>query len=551
MSLTWAGLDGPLRTIDSPRLTALLLAVGEPERLAFAGEVEARVRSGSRAGSSFDPAGCLALTVIACMPTAARAAALLTRRDMREWRLISTDCFLQIARARRLPWLGDLGVRLAQHLPARDPWGADWLFAESLLIAGDTEPPVTEGAVRAWLLAAEESCWFGRSASLAEAYRGSPWLDLLLPAVFELDGVGSDLPDLFPAAVTSLVTEGRLDRKTVLSATLDRLTRPDRPARLRPFARLHAALEPVPVELAQHVPAYLAMLPDAPSPVAGLAQRALRALDEAGLLDVDTVLEAGRSLVARPEKVLVRAQLAWFRQLARRAPQRAADIREVVALALAHPAADLRERAAALIGVDASVIAYGGHPAAGSDAAGLARGDHPALAADLEAAGSEAAGLGFGGQPAGPGLPAVVPVAAVPPPIADAAELAAEVVALLHEASALRWERVMAALVTLPEAGLAETLGPVLDRYRGSFTDRWGRIPFLGEAIGARIGRERGHVMRERLLGIVRRSWTDAGGGMDRSLINTPSGVLTLRIAELAAQVTRSPCRCCSPRPPT
>ena len=255
MSLTWAGLAEPMRRIDSSRLTTLLLGATEPERRALAGEVESRVRSRAWWDGSFDPAGCLALTVIGCMPTADRAAAALTRPDMTGWHLISTDCFLEIARTRQLAWLGELGVRLARHLPAHDVWGADWLFAEALLIAGDAEPPVTEGVVRVWLLAAEEICWFDESRSLAGAYRGSPWLDLLLPAVFELDGVGSDLPDLFPAAVAELVAEGRLDRTTALAATTARLTRPDHPDCLRPFARLHDALSPPAAGLAAHVPA--------------------------------------------------------------------------------------------------------------------------------------------------------------------------------------------------------------------------------------------------------------------------------------------------------
>ncbi|MFC4071255.1 DUF6493 family protein [Actinoplanes subglobosus] len=548
MPLTWDGIDEPFRRNDSAGLTALLLGATEQERLAFAAEVERRVRNGSGEwwARSFDPAGLFALAVIACVPTAARAATLLTRRGMREWPDISARHFLEIARARQLTWIGDLGVRLAQGLSARDAWRGDWRFAELLLLEGGTEPPVTEGVVRGWVDAVQTHSW---STPLADVLRGSPWLDLLLPSVFEIDGLGSELPSddfggeqmSFPVAIARLVTEGRLERQTILDATVDRLARGDRPGALRPFALLHEALAPTPAELARFAVAYSRLVGDAPSPVARIALAALRTLGQHDLVEIATVLDAGAGALTRKEKVLVRAGLTLLDETARRSPDRAGEIVETVAGAFDHPSLDIQESARMV------TSRHLGH--APAEVVARLTAAMTAMTGVTQETGAGVAGeTGVGGPaPAsatGPPVPAVpvLPVSPVmPPSIGSAAELAEEVTALLADPSAVRWERILAALVALPPEGFGESLAPVLDRHTGVFGDRWGRLPFLGEVIRARLGHERGHVMRERLRATVRRSLTDISGGMDRSLVNTPSGILTLRVAEIAVQVAQAP----------
>jgi hypothetical protein len=592
MPLTWDGLDEPFRRADSAALTTLLLEATEQERLGFAAEVELRIRGAAAEWStrSYSPAGLFALTVIACVSTPARAATLLNRRGMRDWREISTGDFLRIVRARRLPWAGDLGVRLARVLSSRDVWGDDWRFVEALLIEGDAEPPVTEGVVRGWVQAVLRQAW---SVSLADALRGSPWLDLLLPSVFEIDGLGSELPsadfgdhDLsFPEAVARLAAEGRLDRRMIVDATADRLARGDRPAALRPFALLHEALAPAPDELSRHTAGYARLAGDAPSPVARIALSALRTLGQHDLLEIDTVVDAGRGVLARKEKVLVKAGLTWLDETARRSPERAGEILETVATAFDHQSLDIQERAfavagrhrahasddvaarlaASVSGLPASAAGLSGAPpgspeAALGSAAGVAAalpghaassaGDPPAAPSVLPPGRAVAAEMPPGrpvaaemppGRPIAAEMPPGRPIAAeMPPPIGSAAELAEEVSALVRDPAAVRWERVLAALVSLPQAGFAESLGPVLDRHPGVFGERWGRLPFLGEVIAARLGRERSHVMRERLRHTVKRSLTGVTGGMDRSLVSTPSGVLTLRVAEAAVQLKDS-----------
>ncbi|MBW6439702.1 hypothetical protein KZ829_38835 [Actinoplanes hulinensis] len=313
MPLTWAGLARPFSHTDSAALTALLLGATERERLAFAAEIERRIRADDEGPweRSVSPAGLFALTVIACMPTAARAAALLTRRSMRDWGRIRVDRFLAIARTRELPWLGDLGVRLAGRLPARNPDPREWEFVEALLIEGGAEPPVTDPVVRDWL-----------------------------------------------------------DR------------------------------------------------------------------------------------------------------VARREPERAAEIRETVAVALSHPSLDLQERARDVIGAGWSSA----EPA-----------EFPEVAA-------------------------APPAAPMPPPIGSAAELAEELMTVAHTATAVRWERVMAGLVTLHHAGaLSGVPAEVLRALRGSWDDGLG---FLGRA----------------LSGVT-------GPAPELAAFNVPADVLTWRLAELAVRL--------------
>ncbi|MEU4695388.1 hypothetical protein [Actinoplanes sp. NPDC023714] len=504
MALTTVAFDRCVREGDLGGLTALLLDADEPARRSLLERLSERLRDPLVAPGPV-PVAFHALAVIAGAPSAARAAALLGRRELRQWHTIPAGRFLAIARARGLPWAGDLGVRLAGRIRAGELLlPAEWDFVVALLDEGEAEPPVTEGVVLAWLRAAHQ----GRPSTLAKRLRASRFLDPLLPAVFTIDGLGARIPaagwdgatwdpvPALPAAIARLTAEGRLDRAVVLAATVDRLVRGDRPAALRPFALLHDILAPVADEVAEHASSYATLLASGPSPIAGLAQRTLRG---AGVVvpPPDVSAEA----LARPEKTLVKAQLTWLGQLCRRDPAQIPAVLEAVEVAAGSPVLDIRERARALLS------RY--RPGTTFDAA------PPAAAAPSEV---------------------VRPPAAMPEGVRSAAELAEEVVAVLREPAGVRWERIMAAVVALPADGLAEALGPVLDRHE-RFGAPWGRVPALGAAIRARAGLPVDPVVRERLLGAVQRSWT----GTDRSLIDTPADVLTLRIAELAVQVGRSP----------
>ncbi|MEV6349180.1 DUF6493 family protein [Actinoplanes sp. NPDC051851] len=559
MSLTWDEIDHRAHHAKPARLTRELLAISEEERLALAPAIDAGIKAAdpdrwwSRDGQNPNPG--YALAVIACMPSAARVAAALSRRGMRGWNSTEPDHFLEIARARELTWLGDLGERLARKVPARETWGGEWPFAAAVLAAGGAEPPVTEGVVRSWINGLLRPGRREPVPPLSIRMREDPFLHLLLPAVFEIDGMGAELgggywdeasrewqstPRL-PAVLAHLVADGTCERKTILDATIDRLLRPDKPAVLRPFVMIHDALAPTLDECAAHALDYARMLPEAPGPIATLAQRALRTVGDAGRLELETLLEASVPVLLRTEKSLVKAQLTWLDRVARQEPERAGEVCETIAVAFGHPALDVQEKALDLVGKRVAALDPGTVERL-ADAAVALTGDLPARAAGL-----------FGTSVAEPAylpeLPPPPPPAVMPAPIASAAELAEEVVTLVHEPSAVGWERVLAALVALYAAGrqadLAAALQPVLDRYPGDFEENtWNRdavTMMLGEVIRAASGAPQHRNVTNWMQRSLRTAWQEGRrGGTDSMFSAKPDGVLAVRVAEVAIQLTAS-----------
>ncbi|MEU8821879.1 DUF6493 family protein [Actinoplanes sp. NPDC048796] len=566
MSLEWKVLERRARNGDTLGVTTLLIRATEEERLAFASEVEAHIKALSPMDwwhSATDPAGGFALAVFGTMPTAPRAARLLLRRDIRDkWERIPLPRLLEILRARELPWLGDLATRLAAKLTTDDTWTGGWKLVSTLLAESGATPPATEAVVRCWLDEMLRSPWEHPPVAPLDKFRTTPHLDLLLPSLFEIDGLGAELTrgtldpatnswieePVFPAVVARLVAEGRLDRKQILTATIDRLVRGDRPTWLRPFVMLHEALAPTVDEAATHALDYARLLPDAPSTVAGAAQRALRSVDEAGLLDLETVLDLSDATLLRKEKVLVKAQLAWLDQAARRDPARAAEVLETIAVAFDHPALDIQERALTLIGRHLKRLT----PAGTLDEATLGR--LADLASDLGGGLAARAAELFGTEPPAP-VPAVTelppppPVAEMPPPITSATELATEVAALLHDETAVRWERILAGLITLNAAGetaaLAAVLTPLLDRHAEHFTDdQWQPRPRMA-VLAATIRRLTDPTFDDqpakgrlhRLVATVDAPWQIG----EPVLSEPPDRLLSLRMAEIYSRIHRSP----------
>ncbi|GAA0458011.1 hypothetical protein Aca07nite_70730 [Actinoplanes capillaceus] len=564
MRLDWEMLDRRARCGDHAGVARLLLHASEADRLAFGKAVEAGIKGADPNvwwRSDTNPAPGYALAVIGTAPTAAKAATLLMRRELRAmWRMIPVDWFLAVASARELDWLGDLGARLSRRLPTRNNWdNGEWAFTTSVMRAGGAEPPVTEGIVHGWLLSLLRP--YGdrgqKRPPLNVRMREDPYLDLLLPAVFEMDGLGADVTHSswgepegppspahhFPAAVVSLVAEGRLERKDILTSVVDRLVRGDKPNALRPFVLLHDELAPTVDEIAGHALDYARMLAEGAGPVAALSQRALRTLDDAGRLDLETLLDTSATALLRKEKTLVKAQISGLEKVARREPGRAGEVFETIAVAFGHPALDIQERALTVIGKQ--VPRLGPELLARlADAAQVLTGDLPARAAELFGVAAPVAG-----STGVPSLPPPAGPAPMPPPVATAAELAEEVVALLHEQSGVRWERVLAALVTLHardgRGALATALRPVMERYPAWFSEsRWNSgSPFvcLATAIRMVIDAPRHDSTHQRLHSAVRVAWQEGRrGGVNSKLSDRPEGVLALRAAEVAVHLNGS-----------
>ncbi|WP_033345301.1 DUF7824 domain-containing protein [Catenuloplanes japonicus] len=556
-------LDRRQRNKDYVGVVSLLIKISEESRLAVAPLAEAYIKSIKgeawwRPTPAPQAAG-LGLIVLGTAPTAAKAAALLTRREMRDaWGAIPLVPLRDLLSARQMPWLGDVAARVAERLsPQNVTWSGEWEFADTLFRESGTMPPATEAVLLGWLTQMTRTRHHReKPVPVVDKLRDHPYLDLLLPAFFEIDGLGGitgggewnhetkaweTIPH-FPLALAQLATEGRLDRAMLLTGTLDRLLRGDKPNSLRTFTALHDALAPTLDELAAHALDYARLLPDAGSPIAGLAQRALRAIDDAGRLELETLLEASAPTMLRKEKALVKAQLSWLEKVARREPGRRTEIMETVAAAFGHPALDIQERALTIVGRALPKLAPDDLTRL-ADQAVLLGGDLPARAAALF-------GVTVGSVGDDPiTLPPHPPVAAMPPPIGSAAELAEEIVVLVESETAVGWERVLDAVVRLSAAGdraaLAEAVHPVLDRNAMAFTENaWIRRPrflFLGEAVRAATSEQSGRDGKiwQKMVAAIREAWSATS--LVHRAGDSPYGVLVLRISELSLKLRREP----------
>lgn len=560
--LNWPDL---LRSIQLGKVGVvgkLLRGGTEAQRLPFGPELEAYVKGlpPERWGTHRLGAA-VAVAALGCLPSAARTAALLGRRGLRDcWHRIPVGELVEMSRARELPWLGDLARRLAGKLD-RDGDPDQWEMVAGLLAEAGIDPPTDDAFVRGWL--AHRQVWNreGVHRPLIERLRADPYLDALLPRLFEVDGLGVELArrdwdreqrrwgeqPAVPLALVALAAEGRVDRAVLLDGVLGRFLRGDRAAALRAYVVLHDALAPTEAELTERVGRYVRLLPDGHSTVAGLAQRALRRVDDVGGLELDTLLHGSGQLLARPEKMLVKAQLGWLDRVAKRERDRVGEVLETVAVAFGHDALDVQERALTI------VLRHAGRldPPTRARLAELAVG----LAGDLPV--RAAAALGDPAAATRMELPAVAPLlpvpaaASMPPPVTGVAELAEEISALVHDqGSMIGWERVLAGLVSChasDPASLRDALVPLLERYEVQFLSGhvWGKPQLrqlLGEAVRAavRVGTKLSGW--ERGVGMVRAALGGPPAGLPVTGYGPgPRRVLALRVAEMAVYTRFQP----------
>ncbi|MDO3686802.1 DUF6493 family protein [Micromonospora sp. C28ISP2-4] len=430
-------------------IRSTLAGLDEPARRALGEALVADVRRRRDASWWYDKATALAVAAVGTLSTPTKVAALLGRRSVA---LDGADPAPVIEAARELgvTWLAEVAYKLADRLPGERTFEC-WPFLAGLLVAEKAPPPPGDGFVLGWAAALS---WPGpdeENTPALDRLRADPFLDAMLPGLFTVDGAGNFLANgsvgaqTLAQALAALTAEGRLDRATVLNGVLGRLLRGDRPAALRPFLVLHDLLAPTPEEVAVRSNAYLRLLTDGPGPVARTAQRTLRDAGDAS--EPEALWEAARTVLARPEKELVRSQLSWLDRLARQHPDRSAEIGALVAVAADHPDAGLRERALALA---------------------QRHGHRPVAVATVVEARDD--------------LPPPLPAAAAPPPIGDVDELVEEVLAALRGRwrTALLLERVVDGLLRLgtrERDRVAAALAPVLHRTAvKDFHEDWARF---------------------------------------------------------------------------
>ncbi|MGI5151977.1 hypothetical protein ACQEVC_37385 [Plantactinospora sp. CA-294935] len=492
-----------------------LAGLSEPDRRQLGVELVAFVRRLRDNWWVGREAAALAVAAVGCLPSAAKAAEILGRRAV-ELDMAAGPPVVAAARDRGIDWLPDLARRLAGRLTGTPPgsWGlVAYLFVEEKLT-----PPTGDRFVEGWL---DEMSWpsGGREAPpLPDRLRADPFLDPLLPRLFEVDGLGGRLgfedyhtgaAMALPHALVQLTAEGRVDRAVLLGGCVDRLVRGDRAAALRPFLVLHDLLAPTPAERADRAGDYLRLLADGPGPVASMAQKALRGAAD---VELEELLDASRAVLIRPEKGLVRAQLRWLDQLARQRPERAAEIADVLGAAAEHPAVELRDRAVAL------AARHGAAPA-------------PAPASVVARSGDD--------------LPPAPASTAVPPPITDPDELAEEVATLLSTGlTTLPLERVLDAavrLTTTDQPALTRALAPVLDRH-GSGEHRWSPSCLHGpveDLLRAAAGPAQISTLRRWWVGLLSAAYRSQLAGDPR--IAPPHRLLRVRLAEIGTYLGRSP----------
>ncbi|TYK45907.1 DUF6493 family protein [Actinomadura decatromicini] len=443
---------------DVSRTAGLVRALGDDARRAVAKDLSELVRS-SRDGARF---GVHAQQVTAALLVAgagtisgpAAAATWLNRRDLQIWwwaqaRIPEFYAALgTVTAARPDEWRADVGRRLAGRVRPADGDRARWEMAAALIRSAGAAPPVSDGFVVGWVVA--------RSPE-PEALADDPFLDTLVPALFEANGVGAALaeevrPDPSVASpwahsLAALARAGRLDRAALLDGCVSRFLRGGTARELRWFGRLHDALEPTDAEVADRVRDYVHLLPAAPSTVADLALREVRRADDRGLLDAALFEDAAGALLFRPEKKLVRAGLTWLDRTARRRDRVDATLRALLPV-FDSDALDLRERAVKSAAKHAALAGDAVRAEVRDAAAGLPADLRETIAAAFGEVGPADAGTGL--------LAALEPLAGPPPfvprpapaPIGSLAELTEEFAVLAR--SRTPWaaaERFLGALV--------------------------------------------------------------------------------------------------------
>ncbi|MFB7471805.1 DUF6493 family protein [Kitasatospora sp. NPDC056184] len=478
-----------------------------------------------------------------CHPGAAGAATWIGARDFtgRSW--ARDPALAEVVEAQPVEWQIEVVGRLAAKRGSAWSWDL-YPLIERVVRRTGCPVPASDDFVAEWLRSAAgaERGPRGNATTLLERLRTDTFTSVLLPRVFELGDVSWTLDytyttrsgDTWPSAIAGLAESGHFGREELIDLCLGRLVRGGRTPDQRSFLAVLTAIAPTPQEYAARVRDLLALL-DGPSGVAGHAQQVLAGLDEAGLVAPEVAGEASAVVLFRSEKKLVRAQLAWLEQAAKRSPERSGPVVLAAAEAFGHPDSALQERALNLV-------------ARRLKAAGGAVLPELLLAAEaLHPAHHARAGELFGAPVGGSGdddtaWSELLPPAPVPAPLGEPLATPAEVA---EELAVLRaaerpdvavFERVLDGLVRhahRDRAALAGALEPVLRVNPWQDAGRWqdcgpGDALYLAAVVAGQADpHRRGFVFRHK------------GRDPLRGTHNTEYGnVLAARITEAAERVT-------------
>ncbi|MFI8504833.1 DUF6493 family protein [Streptomyces sp. NPDC085524] len=281
----------------------------------------------------------------ACTTGAAAAASWIAARDLRRWRALPTGALLDVLSDREPRLLGDLAHRLAARSATAQQ---DYPMIRALVGLAGCAMPTTDGCLEGWAASLP-----AQRVPLADALRADPYTAELVPHLFEtaepiasLNWLGEPTgPHHWPTAVATLTAEGLLDRTALLDGCTARLLRGGTGPHLKPYLAFLQALQPTAEEEQERAADWIALAADAPSAVAGHAQQVLARLAAAGGLTPRLLAEMSSTVLFRPEKKLVRAQLVLLGRELVRDPAAAPELLPVLGEAFGHTDTDIQERA--------------------------------------------------------------------------------------------------------------------------------------------------------------------------------------------------------------
>ncbi|KAB2345259.1 DUF6493 family protein [Actinomadura rudentiformis] len=446
---TWDDVRAQITAGNFEVVAAMLTMPGEIDRRTIAAELPGYIRDGTGGTVHWTERTrqiqALLVAGAACIPGAAAVAnwlcrADLDRLDINAQATAHARLIAQVVADRPAPWRAEVARRISRRLRVADQasWGSEthWRLADVLARGAGEGLPEDDAYLVGWVR------WTRPYPGLNE----EPYLDVLVPRLFEVEAVGRVLgggpgDDPWIDMLLRLAGTGRVKRELLLDGCVRRFLRGGRIQDLRWYAALYRALEPSLTEVSARTRDLSRLLPAAPSQIAALALDELRRVDDAGELDDAAFAEAAEALLFRPERKLVRATFSWIDRTARKRDRVDATL-AALTVAFGQESIDLRERAANIAAKHAAKAGEAAHDDVRRAAAGLPKEARDRIAETFGTVTVTAVTT----PPARPAPPP--PPRELPPPIASVAELTEEMA--VHLRGDLTWadgERVLAGLV--------------------------------------------------------------------------------------------------------
>lgn len=452
----------------------------------------------------------------------------------------------QILAERDPAWLAELPEALcaAQERPDRETWK----FVNALAELAGVEMSVSVNYAYGWADTIRRMS--GAIETVVDTVRADPRHTEFLPMLFEAE----DGDELFRATgpirrVTLLLAaEGGPLRTAVLDAVLRRLLRGGRQGAMRDRAAFWSEFAVTDTEVAERIGSCISLLSSEYGFVVKEFLAVVKRASDAGVLDVETALEAVSVVLTRPEKYLVKTGLSWVDALSRKHPERIGELVTAAASAFGNPAADVQERAVKVVTKQADKISGDDRQRLNAEARLLLPPDLVAVVVDALGQKGDRAATGASGDTVQQidvtdvVHPEIAPYQPrpMPRPIGSPAELAEEYTRLITEGptEAMDLERVLAAFVEFAATdreGLRSAMAPVSDRYPPGRWWGWGaaltpRMALFRLAEAAVAPDKPSGAKRPTFLDL----WT-AGATQHVNSTMSPAHLIAVRIAELAA----------------